>query len=84
MEKEPKELVEARRRLNEFEKLLEDPNGRNHLKQAIALLFDVTESDCHQVYKNTAKNLVSSYRDKVLSAVKRVLSNASSFGQDEL
>ena len=84
MEKEPEELSEGRNHLKQFERLLKDPKGLHHLKQGIASLVDVLEGDYPQSFKNTAKNLVSSYKDKVLSEVKRVLSDLDSYEDETL
>jgi len=79
LEKEPKELSEARNHLKQFEKLLKDPKGLQHLKQGIASLVDMAEGDYPQTFKAAAKNLVSSYKHKVLAEVDRVLSDIGSY-----
>ncbi len=84
MEKEPKELSEARNHLRQFERLLRDSKAAQHLKQGLASLVDVAEGDYPRTCKATAKNLVSSYKDKVLAEVDRVLSDIGSCEEEIL
>ena len=78
LDKEPKELSEARNYLRQFERLLKDPKGLQHLKQGIASLVDIAEGDYQRTFKTTANNLLSSYKQKVLAEADRVLSDIGS------
>ncbi len=81
---EPQKLSEAKAHLRQFEKLLKAQEGRHHLKAGVNLLVELAEGDYPQSIKDTTANLVVSYRNKVVSEVEGVLSNATSFDQDEL
>ena len=84
MDKEPNELVEARISLKKLEENFGDPERLSYLKQGISLLGDVIMGDCAQVHKDRANKMVFTYRNRILSEVKGVLSNADSCDMDSL
>ncbi len=84
MEKEPKELVEARAWLRKSEEDLGDPQRLPYIQRGISLLIDVIAGNHPQVLKERAKNLAVTYRNRILAEVKVILSNADSCELDSL
>ena len=75
----PKELDDARINLKEFENSPENQDGLRHLSVAIGLLLDIIEGDHLKIHKQIANNLITAYKEKVISKVKVILKNPEAY-----
>jgi hypothetical protein len=84
MEKEPKELVEARAALREAEADLANAQMLNRFRRGIDLLAEVIFGEYSEIHKDVANRLAATYRNKVVTKVKVILSEADSYELDSL
>lgn len=75
MTKEPNKLVAARAELQRAAEDLGDPGRLDYLRNAINSLFQLMSGVHPRIEKDIAKKLVLTYRNKVLSEAKVILSN---------
>lgn len=84
MEKEPKELKEARAALREAEADLANPQMLKPFKRGIDLLAEVILGEYSKTHKNVANRLAVSYRNKVVANTKTIMGEADSYELDYL
>ena len=84
MQGEPRELVEAKQHLLQFEHSLYDQAGNYHLEEALALLVDVIVGKAAETHKSIAKTLVSTHINNVLSKAKQILGDESTENENRL
>jgi len=79
MIKEPNKLVAARAALERAAEDLRDPGRLGHLRNAISSLLQLMSGVSPRIEKDIAKKLLLTYRNKVLSEAKVILSNLESY-----
>ena len=84
MENEPKELVEGRAALREAEADLANAQMLNPFRRGIDLLAEVIFGEYSEIHKNVANRLAATYRNKVITKAKLILSEVDSYDLDSL
>lgn len=84
MENEPKELVEGRAALSKAEADLANAQMLNSFRRGIDLMAEVIFGEYSEIHKNVANRLAATYRNKVITKVKLILSEADSYDLDSL
>jgi hypothetical protein len=72
MDREPREIGEARALLEKFETYMHKPEGIVHLSEALALLADVRESGASEGITQLTSNIVLAYARKANQAVEHL------------
>lgn len=73
MDKEPKELTDARNLLGKFEKIINQTDSIFLLGDALSLLEELTITVVPKTFKDIAKNICKTYAEKIFSQAQKVL-----------
>lgn len=81
---EPRELQRARELLARAEAAYRSEDGLAHVEGALALLDDVIESGGAGEHKEVARNLASTYADRIISRVAELVENDPGLPEPEM
>jgi hypothetical protein len=76
MEKEPKELIEARNLLSKFEKDMNQPHSIVLLGDALSNLEEIIVAVASQGFRNRATNIRKTYAHNIFIQAQKILSTA--------